>query len=80
MDKKVFAYYLDEITEACENIRNAELCGECPMRVYCIEETTFADIAYDTPQDSFKEIVKMGEDPKWYVMSDDERDEVRSKW
>ena len=73
MDSKYFAGCLDEITEACERIKEAELCAECPMRVYCIEESTFADIAYECPQDDFKEIIKMGEEPKWYVMSTDER-------
>ena len=80
MDKKVFATWLDEITEACEKIKECDLCHECPMSVYCIEETTLADIAYECPQDDFKEIIKMGEDPKWYIMSDDEKDEIRAKW
>lgn len=80
MDKKVFAHWLDEIAEACREIADCDLCGECPMRVYCIEETPFADIAYECPQDTFEEIIKMGNDPRWYVASDDERDEMRAKW
>ena len=77
MDSKYLAGCLDEITEACENIKDKELCVECPMYHCCIEDTPLADIAYDCPRSHFDEIIEMGKDPEWYVMSEDEKDEIK---
>ena len=79
MDGKVFANWLYEIIEACQEINDTGLCEECPMRSYCIYEMTFADIAHDCPRDCFEEILKMGQDPKWYVLSDDEKEEINAR-
>ncbi len=77
MDSKYLAQCLDEIIEACENIKDNHLCEECPLNLYCIEETTLLDIAYNCPHDHFKEMIEMGKDPEWYVMSEDEKDEIK---
>ena len=76
MDIKYFASCLEELGDACVNIKEEKLCSECPMNSCCIEETNFGEIIWDTPQDIFKEMLKMGESPSWYIKSDDEKLEI----
>lgn len=76
MDTKVFSGWIEDVAYACQEIQDAQLCEFCPMKATCIEDSAFSVIAFDTPRDNFEEIIKMGDNPKWYVMSDDARLEM----
>lgn len=76
MDSKYFAGCLEDVAYACESIKEKGLCEHCPMSATCIDESTFSEIAFDIPRDNFDEIIKMGENPEWYILSDEQKIEI----
>ena len=40
---------LDTMLNACTDIREADGCGACPMKNYCLDEEPFANIADAVP-------------------------------
>ena len=64
--------WLLDMTVACNEISEANLCSECPMNNYCLMETNFIYIAAEVSAEKFDAFLEMGDNPTSRVSAEDE--------
>lgn len=52
----------DELVSACDVISDAGACASCPVKNYCIEETSAVQFFCDTPDSRIDEFLGFADD------------------
>ena len=57
-----FGEALDKLYQACDSIRYADECDNCPLEYKCIAVNTFWTVAREVPFEIFEEMLDYAED------------------
>ena len=57
-----FGEALDKLYQACDSIRYARACDDCPLEYKCIATNTFWTVAREVPFEEFEEMLNFAED------------------
>ena len=62
---------LEDIFDACGFIKDAGACDKCPMKNYCIEETTVDEFIDSVPKWMLEETFGLAEDVGDFISEED---------
>ena len=58
---------LSEVFEACGYIQDAGACDKCPMKAFCLEDTTVTEFADSVTRRTVKEMLDFADDVEKYA-------------
>lgn len=70
---------LEELTLACETIRNAYECHRCPFEGNCLEDLTFNCVSYKADQEAIEKFLKLADDIT-EEQEEEEKSEEQRRW
>lgn len=63
----------EELTQACERYKECDKCDDCPMKIYCLEDSfvTLGETAYGVSLDKLDEFITGADELTSYISKED---------